>query len=471
MKRFPLATLPLALALTLCGCGSLISTPYQRPVLDIPANWQQLAEAQAGSHADWWKGFGDPQLDRLVEQALAKNNELGSALLNIRRAQLQAGLARSDQWPQASSSFSADRTRALRGEGSTSHSYSLTASLGWEADLWNRLGSATDAAELEALATEQDYAATRLSLIGTVATLYWQIAYLNERLAASAASIDYARQTLALVQAQYNAGRGSSLELAEARQSLESQLASDLDLRQQRVEQLNALAVLFDSAAPVAMDEPLRLARTDLPEVEADLPASLLARRPDLRAAELRLRSTLKNVDATRSSYYPDLSLTGTLGYSSEALGNLLRNPVGALGAGITLPFLKWQQMQLDIDVSETDYALAVNGFRQTLYEALADVENNLAGRRHYAEQEGMRARALEAAREAERIYRIRYQSGAETLQSWLAAQETRRSAEITLAENRLNQLLNYVTLSQALGGDAQSPDSAEDSVAVEPAG
>ena len=123
--------------------------------------------------------------------------------------------------------------------------------------------------------------------------------------------------------------------------------------------------------------------------------------------------------------------------------------------------------MQLDIDVSETDYELAVNGFRQTLYEALADVENNLAGRRHYAEQEGMRTRALEAAREAERIYRIRYQSGAETLQSWLAAQETRRSAEITLAENRLNQLLNYITLSQALGGDAQSPDSLE----VEPAG
>src|SRR5690606_18529816 len=179
----------------------------------------------------------------------------------------------------------------------------------------------------------------------------------------------------------------------------------------------------------------------------AGLPASLLARRPDLRAAELRLRSTLKSKDATRASYYPDLSLTGTLGYSSAALGSLLQNPLGTLGAGVSLPFLQYRQMQLDIDLAETDYQIAAVGFRQSLYEALVEVENNLAGRRHFAEQAGMRERALEAAREAERIYRIRYQAGAVPLQSWLTTQESRRNAEISLAENRLNQLLNHISL------------------------
>lgn len=457
MNRFLATPLLLALAIALGGCGSLIDMPYQQPAVQVPADWQQQAERQAGSQADWWKAFGDAQLDSLVEQALARNNDLGSALLNIRRARLQAGLAREAQWPQPSASADAGRSRDLGGGGSTAHSYALNGSVSWEADLWNRLGSATEAAELEALATEQDYAATRLSLIGTVTTLYWQIAYLNERLAAANASIDYARQTLDLVQVQYNAGQASSLELAEARQSLESQQAAAVDLRQQQVEQRNALAVLFDGVAPVQMDEPQSLLHSTLPAVDAGLPASLLARRPDLRAAELRLRSSLKSVDATRASYYPDLSLTGTLGYSSAALGELLKNPVGALGAGLTLPFLQYRQMQLDIDVSKTDYELAVTSFRQTLYEALADVENNLAGRRHYAEQEGMRSRALQAAQEAERIYRIRYQSGAETLQSWLTAQETRRSAEITLSENHLNQLLNYINLSQALGGSSST--------------
>ncbi|TBU95481.1 RND transporter [Pseudomonas dryadis] len=444
----------LVLALALGGCGSLLSTPYERPALDIPANWQQAGGRQALDGQPWWKAFGDAELDRLIDEALARNNDIGTALLNVRRAQLQAGLIRDGQFPQLSSGFNADRTRALRGEGSTAHSYSLTGSVSWQADLWNRLGSATDAAELEALASEQDYVATRLSLAGTVASLYWQIGYLNERIAASAASIDYARQTLALVQVQYDAGQASALELAEARQSLETQQASEVDLRQQRVEQRNALAVLFDGAAPLTLVEPQSLAGTTLPQVRADLPASLLAQRPDLRAAELRLRSTLKNVDATRASYYPDLSLTGTLGYSSDALGNLLSNPVGALGAGLVLPFLQWNQMKLNVAVSRTDYELAVTDFRQSLYQALVDVENGLAGRLHYAQQEGMRSRALEAATEAERIYRIRYESGAVELQSWLTAQDNRRTAQITLSENRLNQLLNAVTLYQALGGD-----------------
>ncbi|TBU74732.1 RND transporter [Pseudomonas daroniae] len=446
--------LSLVIALALGGCSSLLSTPYERPALNVPASWQQPGEQQASTGQAWWKAFGDPELDRLIDAALARNNDIGTALLNVRRAQLQAGLARDGQFPQLSSGLSADRTRALRGEGSAAHSYSLTGSVSWEADLWNRLGSATDAAELEALATEQDYAATRLSLAGTLASLYWQIGYLNERLASSAASIAYARQTLQLVQVQYDAGQASALELAEARQSLETQLASEVDLRQQRVEQRNALAVLFDGATPVNLNELQSLESSVLPAVQADLPASLLARRPDLRAAELRLRSSLKSVDATRASYYPDLSLTGTLGYSSSALSNLLQNPVGALGASLAMPFLQWNQMKLNVAVSRTDYELAVTDFRQSLYQALADVENGLAGRRHYAEQEGMRSRALDAASEAERIYRIRYESGAVDLQSWLSAQDTRRSAQITLAENRLNQLLNAATLYQSLGGD-----------------
>ena len=458
VMRFPLkVSVALAVALALGGCASLIQSEYRRPALDVPNDWQQqVAQAEQAQQADWWQAFADPELNRLVELALQRNNDLGTALLNLRKAYLQEGLAREARWPQLSASGSGERSRVLSGGASTAHAYSFDASASWEADLWNRLGSNVDAAQLEAQATEQDYAATRLSLVGSVATLYWQIAYLNERLALSAASIDYARQTLALVQVQYDAGQASALELAEADQSLQSQLASDVELRQQQVEQRNALAILFDSAQLPTMQELQGLMASRVPSVDAGLPAQLLANRPDLQAAELRLRSQLKSVDATRASYYPDLSLTGALGYSSAALGSLLQNPVATLGAGVSLPFLQYQQMQLDIDVSQTEYELAVVDFRQTLYAALSDVENNLAARRHYAEQQVLRERALASAREAERIYRVRYQVGAETLQSWLAAQETRRSAEVSLAENRLNQLLNYIDLCQALGGPAQ---------------
>lgn len=142
--------------------------------------------------------------------------------------------------------------------------------------------------------------------------------------------------------------------------------------------------------------------------------------------------------------------------YLCIALSQLLQNQIAAVGAGLNLPFLQYRQMQLDNVVSQVDYQRAVTGFRQTLYQALIDVENNLAGRSHYAEQAGRRERALSAAREAERIYRIRYEAGAVSLQSWLTAQETRRSAESTLAENGLDQILNYIDLAQSLGGNTR---------------
>src|SRR5690606_26829992 len=97
----PLLPLVFALALPVSGCASL-NSDYQRPAIQLPDNWPQLAESQAGATPDWWKAFGDPALDRLVAAALARNNSLGNALLAVRRARLQAGLARDAQWPQAS---------------------------------------------------------------------------------------------------------------------------------------------------------------------------------------------------------------------------------------------------------------------------------------------------------------------------------------------------------------------------------
>src|SRR5690606_8527395 len=156
------------------------------------------------------------------------------------------------------------------------------------------------------------------SLVGTTASLYWQVAYLNQRIESGQQSIDYARKTLELVRVQHVAGSVTGLEEAQAQQTLASQEASQSQLVQQRVEARNALAILFDGPPSQTLGEAQRLPDTALPPVEAGLPASVLARRPDLRAAELRLRSSLATVDVTRTSYYPTLSLTGSLGGTSN---------------------------------------------------------------------------------------------------------------------------------------------------------
>jgi outer membrane protein TolC len=158
-------------------------------------------------------------------------------------------------------------------------------------------------------------------------------------------------------------------------------------------------------------------------------------------------------VDATRNAFYPTLTLTGSVGGSSTALSHVLSDPVGTLGAGLALPFVQWRDMQRSVAISQADYDSAVLGYRQTWYQALADVENALSARVQYEDQGAKLLQAVQAAQTAERLSEARYRAGAVPLKTWLDAQETRRQAENNLAQNRLNRLGALVTLYQTLGG------------------
>jgi NodT family efflux transporter outer membrane factor (OMF) lipoprotein len=485
MKHLPRCLLALSALGMLSACGSL-HTPYRSPTdtAGIPAQFAYGPAGAAGVDANdhgglWWRAFDDPQLDDLIDLALRRNNDLAGATIKVRRAQLSAGIAADNLWPQFSAGGNVGYDRNLRGARDSSRSSSVSASVSYELDLWGRLGSLNDAAKWEALATEEDRESTALSLIGTTAGLYWQGAYLNQVIALGEQSIAYAERTLALVQVQYQAGAVSLLELMEARQNVATQRAGQTQLRQQQVENANALAILFDGApeamhpanapsapsaiAGIAGDLPQHLPDYTLPAVAPDLPVTVLARRPDLRAAERRLRGALANVDATRAAYYPQFTLTGAVGGSSNSLHNVLQNPVASLGLGLVLPFLNWDQTRLNIKVSQADYAFAVVNFRQSLYSALSDVENALSAREQYTQQAALLTQRLEAARQAERLYEIRYRAGSVALSVFLDAQEKRRSAEIAAADNRLNALNNRMTLFRVLGGgDAPANGSSD---------
>ena len=466
-KRFyRLGSVPLFLLLS--GCGFLLESRYTAPDVALPAKWQTASESSEPLIDRWWIEFNDPALDALVAAALVRNNDLAVATLKVRRAQLAAGLAANDFLPVLGATGSASREERFNppktkqnGEGDAgsdkaarvTESYSVSGSISWELDLWGRVARETDAKTWEAKATGEDRDGTALSLVGTVADLYWQLGYLSELLALSDDSIAYAGRTLALVKAQHGAGAASALEELEAEQSLAAQLANRTQLVQQQSEARNALAILFDIPPGTAHAEPAAMPRSALPEVAAGLPAQILGRRPDLKAAEMRLRRTLAEVDATKARYLPTLSLTGSLGSSSVALTELLKNPIGTLGASITLPFLNVNSMLLNIKVSKVEYEAAVVNYRQVLYAAFSDVENALSARHQYAEQGDRLAQSLAAVRATERIYETRYRAGAVALKPWLDAQQMRRTAEEALLENRYNRLLNHTRLCLVLGG------------------
>jgi len=438
----------------LAGCAS--TTAYVRPATTVPPTYAQApvsTASQAAPGGDWWKRFSDTGLDALVDQALARNNSLAQSEISVERARVQVGLSVVN--PAILGSLTAGATGPLNGNGPWLRSYGSSASISYEADLFGRLHATKDVARFEADATAEDYATARLSLIATAVDLYYQLAYLNERIALSEDSVAYTRRTLGLAQALRNAGSASLLDVSEAEQSLKSQQSTLEDLQRQRVAALNAIDLLLDGQHWNPAAQPVGSGEAEPPPVAVGLPAELLSRRPDLRAAELRLREQLRQVDVTRLNFYPRLNLTGQLGTSTAELANVLKNPVGTLGADVLLPFLQVDQMRLQNKDAKLAYKSAVIGFRQTLYQALVDVENALADRRHYAEESRLLTGSLGDARRVESLDETLYRAGSTTLKVWLDAQETRRQTEASLAQSMLNERLAQVTLYKALGGDA----------------
>lgn len=453
---FPLRRLLLATSLVwISGCAWQ-QTPYQRPDASVPAQWQQApatAAASAPLAGRWWQAFADPQLDNLIDQVLRQNPDLAKAALTLQKARLQANLTDTNLLPTPAASVSVSRSRPLDQGGGSTTATATSGSLSYELDLWGKLARERDASRWEAEATAQDREAAALTLIGTTASAYWQIAYLNEAITLTESSLADTRRLLALAESRYRAGAIGGLDRVQAEQSVASQEASLLSYQRERDAQRYALSLLLNQAPTLQVPERTSLDAAVVPEVAAGVPANVLAHRPDLKASEQRLREQLATADATRLEMYPALTLTAGASTSSTSLGNLLSNPIGTLGAGVTLPFVNWQTHDLNTKVQQVTYEAAVVDFRKSLYTAFSEVETALNAGNSYRGQARWLEQALQLAKENERLNESRYRNGATGMQDWLTAQTSRRTAALSLAENRLNRLNNRMTLLQALGG------------------
>ncbi|MGL4219208.1 MAG: efflux transporter outer membrane subunit [Shewanella sp.] len=449
----------------LSGCGALMRSDFEPPALQVPEQWQhtQVNDPVNGqvSLDPWWQKFNQPELNQLISQVLSSNNDLTIATLTLQKARLQAGLARDDLYPQLSSNNTASVNKPLEG-GSSSKAFKANLSVSYEVDLWGKVSANIDQAQWTALASLEDRESTAQSLVATTASLYWRIGYLHQRIELSNKSIEHSRQTLALTQRQYASGAVTELNVLESQRSLAGQEASHSQLLQQLVEAENALAILLNRAPGQVAVEIKQLPDSAVPEIGVGIPADVVGRRPDVKAALYQLRSALAGKDATYASYFPSLSLTGSVGESTSELKELLRNPVGSLGAGLVLPFLQWNQMQINNDLADIDYQTAIVNFRKTLYSAFEDVDNAISAKQQYAYQGEKLEQQFSAAAQAEAIYESQYRHGAIGIQNWIDAQENRRSAEAALLENRYNQLTAQATLYQALGGSDIAPPLAD---------
>lgn len=441
----------LAVSLALGACSQQSS--YHRPELEVAPGWQQpddgLARQQAGL---WWQGFKDPALNQLVDTVLGANPDMQVAGLRLRSALLGADLADTNRTPSVNASIGASSNKNMS-TGVTSRNLGPTLTLGYEVDLWGRLASVRDQASWEAEASEQDLAATRLMLIGQTLEQYWQLAYLGSAISLGERQLLNYERAERLTRAKYEAGAITRLDLVQASQQKAGKQAELASLALQREQARNALRLLLGRSSGPLEFAPTALSTTPIPTLAVGIPADVLARRPDVRAAELRLRKQLARGDEIRTGFYPTLSLTGGASTTSDTLTQVLQNPVGTLGATLALPFLEYNKTRLSIASSELDYQIAETEFRKRLYGALLEVEDGLAARHqgeqrlHYLEQQ------LGYAREAERLAQARFQAGATGVQPWLDEQNRLWDAELNLLAQQQTQLNTMAGIYRALGG------------------
>ncbi|WP_086980734.1 efflux transporter outer membrane subunit [Vibrio aphrogenes] len=448
-------------ALLLTGCGALTRTDYEAPPVQVPEQWQQQHVAGDVKMDPWWHAFHDATLNHYIDQALQTNNDLAVATFTVQKARLQMGLTKDDLYPQFSSTTSAGVSKPLNG-GDSQESYSTGLSVSYELDLWGKISADVDEARWSALASLEDRESTAQSLVATTASLYWQIGYLKQRIALSHSDVADAQKTLDLIARQYQLGAVSQLDVLEAKRTLASLQAQQSQYQQQLIEANNAFAILFNQPPMDMSSKVEQLPDLELPNVASGIPADLLIRRPDVKAAIYDIKSTLAGKDSADLEYLPTFTLTGALGGSSEALKDLLSDPIGSLGADLTLPFLQWNDMQNNKAIADVEYQSAIVSYRQVLYSAFQDVENALSAREQLIYQRARLQEQYDAAEQAEKIYIARYKYGSITIMELLESQENTRDAKAALLENRYNQFVAQVALYQSLGGQDVAPKITE---------
>ncbi|WP_425061489.1 efflux transporter outer membrane subunit [Serratia fonticola] len=427
-------------------------------MLSVPAEWR-VQDTGSGylQHTDhWWDNFADPQLSMLIGRALTSNNDLAIAGIQLQQARLAAGLTDTNLTPDVSVKGNANNSKNLRNNTTPTESYSTTLSLSYELDLWGKLARAREQAQWQAEATEQDRQNTALTLIGNTAQYYWQIANLNQKIKQQQAGLEISQQTLALVQSRYASGAAGQLDLLQAKQSLLNRENTYRTLQQQREENRNALAILFNRSPTDRQAERSSLdINQDVPIAKV-LPVEVIARRPDVKAAEGRLRAALAGSDVERLSFYPSLSLAASLGSASSIFSQWFSNPVRTLGANAALPFVQWNTVQLTIEKSNLDVKQAAIVFRSKVYSALSDVDNAMSQRLSYQQQKINQQQNLQLSQQRLVLARSQYQAGAVSFQSLLDAEDDLLTIETNLSDLQYNYLNATMKLWLALGGGVE---------------
>jgi multidrug efflux system outer membrane protein len=465
--RNPRAALVCALLLSGCQLAPDHVRPAPPTAPAFPVYGDSVVIGQRAAEIGWRDFFADPQLEQLVATALERNRDLAVAVAQIEEARGVNRVQQADRLPTIGSSAEAIRTRTGAaasgfpgGAGSTTFTrYSVGVGVSsFELDFWGRVRNLSEASRSQYFATIEAQRAFRLALIREVAAAYFASREAAERIALAEATVRSRQEGLVIARRRMDAGVTSALDFRQA-ESLLTQAETELaGLRLGRARSDNLLAVLVGGPISEPLSPPLALAqqKAGTPVAEG-LPSELLVARPDILAAEERLRAARANIGAARAAFFPTISLTGNAGFASTSLGDLFGGDglTWSFGPTISLPIFDWGRRQGQLTVARAREDIAVATYERTVQEAFREVADALAGRRWLAEQVAAQMRATQAQREIARIAQLRYREGVANYLEVLDAERNLFAAEQALIALRRAELDNLVSLYVALGGGA----------------
>jgi len=458
----------MVIALALSACVSL-DPPVPKPDAPVPAVYPaydpQAAAGESAATLSWPDYFTDPALQALIRTALENNRDLRLAALRVAEARAAFRIQRADRFPGIDINAQGGRARvpaslSATGEAMVGGEYRAEVGLSsWELDLWGRVRSLEEAALQSWLATESARQAVHLALIAEVADAYLGVREIDQRVVIARQTVATREESYRIFRRRSEVGASSRLELSEVRTLLLQARALLAQLEQDRATRMNALAQLLGSVR----DERPALtpldAATTLVHIRPGLPAELLVNRPDIIAAEQRLRAASANIGAARAAFFPRIALTAGFGTASADLDTLFRGGSRAWSflPTLSLPIFDGGRLRASLALSEVRRDMAVADYEKTIQTAFREVADALSRVKWQAERLALLRDQQDTQHERARLAQLRYDHGSSAYLEVLDAQRDLLDAQQELVQAHRELLSSQVALYAALGGGTQT--------------
>jgi NodT family efflux transporter outer membrane factor (OMF) lipoprotein len=474
---------PVVAGALLHGCV-LVGPDFVTPEAPQMSRWvrHELAAHQQysgitdrrGPEVEWWRVFNDPTLDKLIALARQQNLTLRIAGIRIYQARAQLGVIIGDQFPQSQTAgFEYKKERITKNTGlarevekvapnfdPTFHDWQIGFDAGWELDIWGKVRRGVEAAMANLAAQVANYDDVLVTLCGDVATAYVTMRALQAGVALVNQNVAIQTESLNITELRFKNGVTTELDVQQASALLNNTKASVPPLQTDLAKARNALAVLLGippGEVGKLVDRPGAIPRPPA-TVGLGIPADLLRRRPDIRAAELNAAAQAARIGVARADLYPSFAISGAIGLKATNLDNLFQDQsfTGFINPGISWNILNYGRIRNNVRVQDAKYQELIANYQRVVLNAYAEVEDALAGFMNAKQEAIFLARAVTAARAASRIAMDQYRDGTADYSRVLNTQQELLRAEERLTSVRADVVTNLIAVYKSLGGGWQ---------------